>query len=368
MSDTVRILHLISAEGNWEPFTGMAALCAALREYGMTSVIATPDHSRLWELAQASGVETADYALELSINPFRWKELGELVRKTGASIVHAHDIDSTTLLARSRMLFGRGAAVAVSRYDLRSQLSGAEYGGGVDALVCPSKCLAGMYRERGVEEDKIHVVRNGINMAATDRAVEDRENVRAYYRETYCKGKEKPRFLVNISPFDEFGGQPDIIEAMPDILAALPQAHLFLMGEGPAREDMEKLAKLRAVEKEVSFLEPDKAFHRLLAAADLYVASGKNDISGFMIETAMMAGCGILARDSGCYREILQNGECGVLADENGLKEPIIEILKDRQRREKLGRAARTRAAKEYTAAIQAGKLAEVYRKIAPHD
>lgn len=365
--DCVRVLHLVSAEGRWEPFTGIIALSAALRERGITSVVTAPEHSRLWELAEAYGVETVDYAVERSMNPFRWKDLGALVKRVGAGIVHAHDVDAATLLSRAR-LFGGGTKVVVSRHDLSAPLSGVEYGGGVDALVCPSEALARAYIENGAPAEKVHVVYNGVNLPAAERAIEDREAIRANFREAYCPGKEKPRFLVNIAPLDARGGQMGIIEALPDILAALPQAHLFLMGEGEDYEELERQVRLHAVVDEVSFLEPDKAFLRLLAASDLYVASGSDDVSGFMVQTAMVAGCAVAARDSGCYRELLDDGKCGVIADggEDGFKEAVLGILKNRQRREQLARLGRARAVKEYGAAVQAGKVAEIYGGVCP--
>lgn len=368
MSDSKKILHLVSTHGNWEPFITIIAMSAALREKGLTSIVAAPELSLLRELAEGSGVETIDYTPERSLNPFKWKNLGTLIKNTGASIVHVHDVDTAALLSRSRM-FAPHCKVVVSRHDTTTPISSVEFGGSVDAVVCPSETLAAMYRERGADANKLHVIRNGINLAATDRALEEQDVIRAYYREHFCRNKEKPRFLVNIAPLDNRGGQEEIINAMPDVLAALPQAHLFIMGEGPNREELERQCKLQAVSDEVSFIEPDKSYHRLLAAADLYIAWGTDDVSGFMVESAMAGCCGIIARDSGCYREILDDGKCGDIVtpeagQESPIKDPLIAILKNRSRREQLGRHGRMIAAQKHSASTQAGMVAEVYEKV----
>lgn len=367
MSDNnPRVLHLISAEGNWEPFNGIVALTAALREYGIISVIAAPDHSRLWEMAEAAGVETVDYTLERSINPFRWKELGALVQSVNVDLVHSHDADAAALLSRSR-IFGGATKVVASRYDMRSRPESAELGGGVDAIISPSEVMAELYRNSGAPAEKIHVVYCGVNRDTIDRAAEERDSIRASMRETYCPTVEKPRFLASIAPFDKAGNQKLLIEAMPDVLAALPQAHLFLMGDGQDREELERVANLNAVTDAVTFFEPDKAFHRLLAATDLYLAPGVGDASGFMVEAAMTAGCCVLAIDSGCHRELLDNGSCGVLADEKGennFKSNMLSILKNRSRRDQLGKLARARARKEFAAQDQAKKAADIYRSL----
>lgn len=368
MSENTKVLHLVSTHGNWEPFVSIVALSAALREQGVSSVVAAPELSLLKEMADASGVETIEYSPERTINPFRWKELAALIKKTGASIVHVHDIDTAVLMARAHM-FAYECKVVVTRYDTTAPIASAEYGGGVNAAICPSETLAKLYVDRGADKNKIHVIRSGINLAATDRALEEQEVIRAYYREHFCPAKEKPRFLVNVAPLDERGGQKTIIDAMPDVLEALPQAHLFLMGEGAYREELQRQCKLHAVSGDVSFIEPDKSYHRLLAAADLYVTWGTDDVSGFMVESAMAGCCCIIARDSGCYREILEDGKCGDIVkdepkQENPLKDPLVAILKNRHRREQLGKHGRIIAAQRHSASAQAAKVADVYKTI----
>lgn len=363
MPDKKRILHLLTADGNWEPFLRVAAMAAALREHGYTSVIAAPDHSRLWELAEAAGVETIDYTLERTINPLRWRSLGAMITETGAGIVHAHDADSAALLSRAGM-FSASTSVVTTRYDLRTPIASAEHGSNVGAVICPSNALAEAFRQRKVPEDKLHVVPAGATLTAADRAGEERSAIRNRYRELYCPGKEKPLFIVNIAPLDEPAAQSVILEAMPDIMAALPQTHLFIMGEGPIRPELERQVKITALANDVTFLEPDKAFLRLLAGADLYVSTDKNDVSGFMLQAAMASGRAAVARNAGCCPEVAENDKTAVLVDGEGgagFKVAMLDLLENRSRREHLGRQAKTRAANQFAMPDAAGKIAAIY-------
>lgn len=365
MPDAGKIIHLVSPRGNWEPFARVASIAASLRGEGFASIVAAPDHSRLWELAEAAGVDVVDHVLERSLNPLRWKELGDLIRTTGAGIVHVHDGETATLLGRAR-LFVRDVAVVTSRYDLRNQPGSAEYGGGVDMIVSPSRAVADAMRGRGAPGEKIRVIYDGASLALADSASPERDGVRARYREQHCPGKAKPLFLVSIAPLDEWGGQEDVVEAMPEILAVLPQTHLFLMGEGERKAALERQCKMLAVSDDVSILEPDKAFHRLLAGADLYVASGRGDVSGFMTQAAMMAGRGVAARRSGCYPELIEDGTTGVFAQGDSaadLKAAILDLLQNRSRREQIGKLARARAIQNFNIPDLAAQMAGAYRE-----
>ncbi len=363
MPDPKRVIHLISSAGNWEPFTRVANLAAALRAGGYASVVAAPDHSRLWEMAEGAGVEVAQYALERSLNPMRWKALADMIGRTGAGIVHAHDAEAAALVARAGV-FLRGVRVVVSRYDLAGGIAGAEHGGRVRAVVCASRAMAERYAAAGAAPGKLHVVFAGANLTLAERAEEERAALRAALREAYCPGNEKPLFLVSIAPFDGRGGQGDLVEAMPEILAALPQARLFLMGEGPEREELRRRIKLLAVEGEVVLLDPDRAYHRLLAAADLYIAWEREAYAGLMLQDAMAAGRGVAARAGGCHGELIEDGESGVLAggeSVDALRDAVLELLSNRSRREKLGKRARERAAVLCNAAECAARVAGVY-------
>ena len=367
MFNGLKILHLVSAESDWEPAVRVVALAAALREFGLNSAITAPDHSRLWEVAEAAGVEVVDYSLESSLNPLRWRDLSKTLKSAEAGIIHAHDADAAKLLARARMFSG-ATATATSRYDLRSQPTAAEYAAGVDAVICPSEALAEVFRKNKEAAGKVRVVFDGAPLALANHALEERDGIRLRYRDAYCPHKEKPLFIVNVAPLESGSGQADILEAMTEIVAALPQTHLFVMGEGSLREELERQVKITALEKDVSFLEPDKAFVRLLAAADLYVSCNDNDVSGFMVQTAMAAAKPIVAKKTGCGEELIEDGKCGLLLADGGaasIKAALLDLLENRTRREHFGRMAKARADKLFDIANQAGRIAEIYGEIA---
>ncbi|MCD8351228.1 MAG: glycosyltransferase family 4 protein [Planctomycetaceae bacterium] len=362
MPDRTRILHLVAHDGNWEPFIRIASLAAALREHGFHSLVAAPDHSRLWELSEAAGVEMLDYTLTSSFNPLRWRELGNLIKSADVGLVHLHDRVSGKLLSWARMFAGSIAVVA-TRYEIESSYGNADYGSGIDCVAAPSHVMKKEYLESGAPEDKLAVVYAGINIATADRAGEERDVLRATFRQQYCPDKEKPLFLINIAPLDESSHQMALLEVLPDILAARPQTHAVIMGEGPLLDDLQRRRKILALENDVTIVEPDKAYHRLLAAGDCYVAMSADDGAGLMVQAAMAAGRGVVATSSGCYAELVDDGKTGVVVPREEVKDAIIDMLQNRTRREHLGRLAKAKAQKSFLMADRAGEMAALYNR-----
>lgn len=363
MGDVPTILHLVPAECEWEPAVRVVALAAALREHGFASIVTAPDGSRLHDFAEAAGVEIAPLAAARSINPLNWLSLARALRSLDVCLIHAHGGEAATALARAG-LFSQKIPVVTTRYDASTPPVSAEYGSGVCAVVCPSQALADAFAPIRAAADKTKVVYDGVNLATAERAVEERDALRAKYRDAYCPDKEKPLFVVNIAPLESASGQAEILEALAEIAAALPQTHLFIMGEGGAEEDLYRQIRIMALERDVSIIEPDRSYPRLLAAADLYVSASRNDVSGIMVQAALAAGRAAALTARGCYPEMTDGGRVGVLADPaaaQSLRDAMAELLHNRLRREHLGRQAGMWAARKFDIAALAGEMAAIY-------
>lgn len=366
MPDPTRILHMVPTKCDWESAQRIASLAAALREHGLTTAVTAPDNSRLWEFAEASGVEVLGCSLENTLNPLRWLEVSRFIKQYDPGLIHIHSAEAARLLSRSRM-FSSGIPCVTTRYDLRSQPTPAEFGPDIGAVICPSRAVADAFGAAKAADGKIHVIPDGIAMPMADRAVEERDRLRLHYRDAYCPDKEKPLFIVNIAPLEKESGQADILEAMSEIVAVLPQCHLFIMGEGPEMEELRRQIRITALEKDVDILEPDKAFFRLLAAADLAVSATRDDVSGLMIQAAMASGRATALWPAGCYDELVESGKDGLVATEasaQSLKTAMLDLLENRGRREQVGRLAHAKAAKTFDMTNLAGRITEIYGEV----
>ncbi|GCD47183.1 glycosyltransferase family 4 protein [Streptomyces paromomycinus] len=131
-------------------------------------------------------------------------------------------------------------------------------------------------------------------------------------------------------------GLPVLMRALPDILAAVPDARLLVAGRGDEEEAVAALpADLRS---RVEFLgmvsDEDKA--RLLRSVDLYVAPNTGGESfGIILVEAMSAGAPVLASDLDAFAQVLDQGEAGELfanEDAGALAAAAVRLLGDPDR------------------------------------
>ncbi|MFI2241911.1 glycosyltransferase family 4 protein [Streptomyces chrestomyceticus] len=131
-------------------------------------------------------------------------------------------------------------------------------------------------------------------------------------------------------------GLPVLMRALPDILAAVPDARLLVAGRGDEEEAVAELpADLRS---RVEFLgmvsDEDKA--RLLRSVDLYVAPNTGGESfGIILVEAMSAGAPVLASDLDAFAQVLDQGEAGELfanEDAEALAAAAVRLLGDPDR------------------------------------
>ncbi|MFF3546484.1 glycosyltransferase family 4 protein [Streptomyces platensis] len=128
-------------------------------------------------------------------------------------------------------------------------------------------------------------------------------------------------------------GLPVLMEALPAILAEVPDARLLVAGRGDEEEAVAALpAELRS---RVEFLgmvsDEDKA--RLLRSVDLYVAPNTGGESfGIILVEAMSAGAPVLASDLDAFAQVLDQGEAGELftnEDADALAAAAVRLLGD---------------------------------------
>ncbi|MFI0223603.1 glycosyltransferase family 4 protein [Streptomyces lydicus] len=128
-------------------------------------------------------------------------------------------------------------------------------------------------------------------------------------------------------------GLPVLMQALPKILAEVPDARLLVAGRGDEEEAVASLpAELRS---RVEFLgmvtDEDKA--RLLRSVDVYVAPNTGGESfGIILVEAMSAGAPVLASDLDAFAQVLDQGEAGELfanEDADDLATAAVRLLGD---------------------------------------
>jgi glycosyltransferase involved in cell wall biosynthesis len=135
------------------------------------------------------------------------------------------------------------------------------------------------------------------------------------------------------------------IERIRPVLEALPQARLALVGDGPHRQQLERLFEGTATTF-VGYLAGDE-LASAYASGDAFVFPSSTETLGLVLLEAMAAGCPVVGANRGGIPDIVSDGINGCLYDPDqpaSLVTAVQRLLGDGDTRAKLREAARLEA------------------------
>ncbi|MER7668872.1 glycosyltransferase family 4 protein [Kitasatospora sp. NPDC096128] len=164
-------------------------------------------------------------------------------------------------------------------------------------------------------------------------------------------------------------GQDTLIEAMPQILRDVPDAVLLIVGGGPYRADLEKLADARGVRDSVRFTGsvPWAELPAHYGAGDVFAMPCRTRRGGLDVEglgivylEASATGLPVVAGDSGGAPDAVLEGETGYVVPGGSAEasaERIVRLLRDEELRRRLGEAGRRWVERSWRWDLLAGRL-----------
>ncbi len=178
-------------------------------------------------------------------------------------------------------------------------------------------------------------------------------------------GFQGKRVLLSVSRLERRKGHAQVIKALPEIVAEVPEVVYLIVGSGPAEEDLRSLVQETHLGERVQFLgtPDDDELVDLYAMCDVFVLpsvetsdteSGALRMEGFGIVFLEAAASGrpVVAGKSGGSVEAVLDGQTGLLVDGSDVKQvadAILKLLLDERLAEKLGRNGRERVEREFS-------------------
>lgn len=181
-------------------------------------------------------------------------------------------------------------------------------------------------------------------------------------RSVFAPNGEK--ILMHISNFRKVKRIQDVIKIHSIVNLEIP-TRLILIGDGPERSAMERLARELGVEDSTYFLGKIKETEKALCAADVYLMTSATESFGVSALEAMAAGVPVISSNTGGIPEVNTNGKTGFLSEVGNTKEMAantIKILKDPELYSSLSNNA-VENAKKYSIDAILPMYLELYRK-----
>ncbi|MFG1747981.1 glycosyltransferase family 4 protein [Micromonospora chalcea] len=167
-------------------------------------------------------------------------------------------------------------------------------------------------------------------------------------------------------------GQDMLIRALPEIRRRVPGAALLVVGGGPYRSTLEKLARQSGLEQDVVFTGsvPSADLPAHYAAGDVYAMPCRTRNRGLDVEglgivylEAGATGLPVVAGDSGGAPDAVRDGETGYVVggrDVAQLADRVATLLADRDLARQFGAAGRAWVEREWRWETQAQRMAAV--------
>jgi glycosyltransferase involved in cell wall biosynthesis len=160
----------------------------------------------------------------------------------------------------------------------------------------------------------------------------------------------------------------EVIKTAALVAKEMPDTKLFIIGDGPEKENLQKLAKKLGLQKNViftGFIFGDKLV-KTLQAGDIFVSASKSENMPLAVLEAMAVGLPIVCVSSLGMQEIVRDGENGFLLPPDNppeMAEKILELLQDEKTLESFSEKSRQMSL-EYSDKKSAEKLLGIYKKL----
>ena len=166
-------------------------------------------------------------------------------------------------------------------------------------------------------------------------------------------GLADKKVIVSVGRLVHRKGQDNLIEAMPEILASVPNAHLLLVGEGPYRDHLQKLVTQHGVEAAVTFIGrvQYKELPMYFCAGDIFAMPSRSRLMGLEVEglgivylEASACGLPVLAGNSGGAPDAVVHNQTGLVVDGTDSKQiaaGAVQLLTDLESSQKMGAVGR---------------------------
>ena len=316
--------------------THIADLAIALREHGHDVSVLTPveDADELPEWVVDGGRPVAvpynGSVARLSFGVKSTRRIHKWIREGEFDIIHVHEPVAPSLSLLT-LWVGRGPMVATwhSSHE-RSRILNVGYYIAQTAMEKLSGRIA-------VSEDarRTLVAHLGGDAVLIPNGV----RVSAYASHERLEGvpSDRPTALFLGRMDEPRKGLQVLWEALPAVLAEIPDLHLLIAGPGDIDEQRDEMP--HGVDHAVTFLgrvsDEDKV--RALRSSDIYVAPHTGGESfGIVLVEAMAAQAAVIASDLPAFRRVLEDGRSGMLfanQDSAALAQGMVRLLKDPQLR-----------------------------------
>jgi glycosyltransferase involved in cell wall biosynthesis len=226
-----------------------------------------------------------------------------------------------------------------------------------DRVIVCSAAVGKTMQELGVPEAKIRVVLNAPLKSPRLPALSS----------IPVASIEHPA-VVTVCGMNPRKGIADLISAFEQAALEVPEAHLYLVGDGAEKGIFQQQADASHCRDRIHFVGFHSSPQSYMQAADIFVLASRREAFGLVLVEARQVGCAIIASDVDGIPEALDYGAAGILfppSDIPALAGHLIRLLKDDVER-KVWQQKALLGAERFHYTTMARGVSDVYSELLP--
>jgi len=215
----------------------------------------------------------------------------------------------------------------------------------------------------GIPVETIRVIYNGVDL----RRFETAADVGEVKRELGIPPQAPVVGLVAV--LSDKKDIPTFLRAAVRVKEVIPDTTFLIVGDGPARFELEDLALELGLGDSARFIGHSNAVPRFISAMNISVLSSLREGCSNAILESMAMGKPVVATDVGGNRELVDNGDTGFLvstSDDEALAEKIVYLLNNPGIANEMGQAGREKTRRLFSVSRMVQETVFLYESFAP--
>ncbi len=354
----MKIIHVVYSLEMGGAEILVAQLCRLQREHGHdVSVIAYSNLGTLGEQLLAEDIPVLVLG-EASLPRTFVRFIGEF-RRLRPDVVHCHNPAPTLQAAIPARLAGTRSVLATRHslvappYEKSAEISFNLVARFCDWVVgiCDATC-ENLRHTPGALRNRIVRVYNGVDPVIPVAAAEQP-----------AKTGLTLLFVGRLAPVKSL---PTLIRAVAIAVSRVPDLHLWLVGHGAERPQLDALVSELEIEDHITFWGERLDVAGFFSAADIYCMSSTSEGVPMSLLQAMSVGLPSVVTDVGGMAEVVKNSNAGLttpVGDAAAMAEAIVQLASDPERRAFHAENARAAYWKHFTLECVDASYMELYQR-----
>ncbi|MFI5088972.1 MAG: glycosyltransferase family 4 protein [Terriglobales bacterium] len=365
----MKVLHLISSGGMYGAENVVAALARDLEQMGCWVRVGVfqnehcPDNNVADQL-ERRGASVIRIPCRGRVDRGAIRQIREIVRGEQVQLVHSHGYKSNIygylacrrlgvpMMATCHLWTRQTPAIRVYEFIDAWLLRR------FDAVAAVSDVIAEDARRAGIPAAKITTINNGIDLvpfaSATPTLAEE--------------VKKGDRLLIGtVGRLVSQKGMDYFLRAAREVLNEMPEALFAVVGDGPDRGKLERLAQELGIDGRVVFTGSRADMPHVYASFDVFVLASLDEGLPMAILEALASNRAVVATQVGAVPKVIVSGQTGMLvnaADVPGLADAILVLLRNADLRARLGRNGSAVVHKQFSSRVMSQQYLRLYEQL----